>query len=316
MVGTTAFDRVMDPPGGWAVGRAPAKLILMGEHFVVHGSSALAVPVDALQLEATARILTPGARLPATTKDTAHLEFCKVLACQSFGLDPAMVSVEVRSEIPVGAGMGSSAALSVAIGLAVGRLAGREKILGFRKTVREISMAAEKRAHGNPSGIDTEVCVTGRSLLFTKGQPPRYLDMNAEGRVGLVVMDTGVSASTAQMVALAAQYASRHAERFAALARATARDVERAAAALERGEVEDLGRLMRGQHDRLVEIGVSTSELDRAVDAAMEAGAYGAKLSGSGGGGVAVAVCRPKHLADVVHRIQAAGIRVAAADPL
>ncbi len=296
------------------MGRAPAKLILMGEHFVVYGSSALAVPIEALQLEATARIRTPG-MLPPTVTD-GHLDFCKELACNRFGLDPDMVSVEVRSEIPVGAGMGSSAALSVAVGLAVGRLAGREKMVGFRKTVREISMDAEKKAHGNPSGIDTEVCVTGRSVLFTKGQPPKYLDAPPEGRIGLVVMDTGIAASTAQMVGLAARFASLHKERFAALGRATARDVERAAAALERGEVEDLGRIMRGQHDRLVEIGVSVPQLDHAVDAAMEAGAFGAKLSGAGGGGVAVAVCKPRDMADVVQRIQAAGIRVAAADPL
>lgn len=315
--------------GGPAAGRAPAKLILMGEHFVVYGAPALAVPVPALAIEAT---IVPKARSgedphrPEPSPDPrsgqqsidsrSHLEACVDIACRRFGLDPSLHDVRIHSRIPIGAGLGSSAALSVAVGKAAARLAGLTDPDRIESAVRETSLEAERLAHGRPSGIDTEVCLTGRPLLFAKGAPVRPLGLDRASRIGLVIIDTGRSSGTADMVARAARFRQRSKERFAALMHETEAAVLSAAQALLRADTVRLGRLMNDQHRRLVEIGVSSPELEGVVEAALASGAAGAKLSGAGGGGVAAAVCEPSRLGSVRDRLCSSGHTVVAAAEL
>ncbi len=308
---SSAFERIVMPPGGEAVGRAPGKLILMGEHFVVHGAPAVAVPVEALRLEVRARLGVPEGAFPREDPGP-HARLCLELACRRFGVDPGRISVEIQSDLPVGAGMGSSAALSVAMALAVGRLAGRESRTGFLDAVREVSLEAERAAHGRPSGIDTEVCLLRRGILFEKGAPVRYLDPG--GQMALVVVLAGPGARTADMVALAEAFRRNNPLRYEELLHESIRAAHEAARALEAGDAEGLGRLMNQQHSRLQELGVSTAELDRVVSEAVRAGACGAKLSGAGGGGVAIAVCRPETARQVADGLAQGGFQVLAVE--
>ncbi|MCD6498234.1 MAG: mevalonate kinase, partial [Deltaproteobacteria bacterium] len=274
--------------GKETVGRAPGKLILMGEHFVVYGAPALAVPVGSLELEARANLIpkpptsggsgdggqTDGeAASEGTRNKKDHLAACLELACHAFSMDPDMVHLEVRSDIPIGAGLGSSAALSVAVAFAVGRLAGRGGDPSLRRIVRDVSMEAERLAHGRPSGVDTEVCLTRKPLLFSRESGVRNLSIQSTGAVGMIVMESGPGASTARMVSLAADYVAGHPDRFKVLDDESRLDVEDAARALVQGNTERLGELMLRQHKRLQEIGVSNWKLDTTVQKAMEAGA-------------------------------------------
>jgi mevalonate kinase len=289
-----------------ATGKAGGKAILAGEHFVVHGAPAIAVPLPGVGLEAELGLPSPG------SPPSGHVAAClRVVAERWGGLDAASVSVVIRSDIPIGAGLGSSAALSVALARAAARWLGRA---ADATELREVSLACERIAHGNPSGIDTEVAVTGRAVRFVRGEPPRTLAV--AGNLGLVVCDTEAPASTREMVAAVARLRAADPAGFERRLRRAAElvdDVERALAA---GDPVSLGRALDENQELLAAIGVSTPGIERLVAAARSAGAAGAKLTGKGGGGTVIAVCGATATAAVTDTLRQGGWKVVAAGTL
>ncbi|NMC72458.1 MAG: mevalonate kinase [Myxococcales bacterium] len=288
------------------VGRATGKAILAGEHFVVHGVPALAVPAPGGVVEVELDEAGAG-QAPA-----GHVRAClEVLHRQCGGPAPDTLSVRVRSSLPPGAGLGSSAALSVALGRAWAARTGRP---GNDDELRAVSLACERIAHGNPSGIDTEVALTGRALRFVRGAPPRSVAV-AEG-LGLVVVDTGAARSTRTMVEEVERRRAADPAAFQRRGTQTRELVEAMEGALATGDLPTLGAAFDAAQRVLVEIGVSTPEIDRAVAALRRAGATGAKLTGKGGGGAVIGPCRAADLDAVIGQLQAAGWRVALAGAL
>ena len=289
-------------------GSAPAKAILLGEHFVLHGAPALAVPVQSLSLKVMLEETTDQEPLPG------HLGFCFWAAREIFDRDCSVpFSVQVKSTIPEGAGLGSSAALSVAMARAVAK--------AFRTptdsaTLREVSMACERQAHGRPSGIDTEVCLLERPVWAVPGAPFEALEGEALGRIGLIVLDSGPGGATAQMIRGVSGFREANPERFQILTAETRNRSSKACEALVSGDVDTLGTLLNDQHEALREIGVSTEGLDRVVACARDLGAAGAKLSGAGGGGVAVAVAPVEGVRDLAARLRKEGCQVLSAGPM
>jgi mevalonate kinase len=219
--------------------------------------------------------------------------------------------VTVRSNLPAGAGLGSSAALSVALGRAW--IAGT-KHARTDDELREASLACERLAHGNPSGIDTEVALTGRALRFVRGSPARPLAV-APG-LGLLVVDTGAPKSTRSMVEEVERKRTADPPAFERQAKRIRGLVEAVADALATGDLPTVGAAFDEAQRVLADLGVSTPELDRAVAALRKAGAAGAKLTGKGGGGAVIAPCRAADLDAVAGRLRAAGWTVALAGEL
>lgn len=256
-----------------AQGRAPGKLILLGEHAVVYGHRAIAVAVS---LGTTVRLRRHAGptTLASGSMDDPRMQLA--LAC---ALPPQGLSVEIESELPMGRGMGSSAAFTVALLRARGALEGRTP--SFEELYRD-GFALERAFHGNPSGLDHTVSALGGALLYRRGEPPQRLQMP---QTAVVVLDSGTSGNTAEMVAgVAARRPAVDAD-LAALGLL----VERSLGVLDQPEA--LGALMNEAQAGLSRIGVSTPALDRLVDLALQAGAFGAKLAGAGGGGVVIALC-------------------------
>lgn len=308
---------------------APAKLIVFGEHFVVYGCPAVAVPVPGLELKATLRMEsgdaeTAGSGVKADNRDSlfsfsagageirprTHLQACLEFSSEEFGLDSKMLSVETASSIPVGSGLGSSAAVSVAVAKATAKLAGMADSPEFMSLVRKVSIKAETLAHGRPSGIDTEVCLTGRALRFIMGESPEPVAGAGKRSIGLVLMSTGESSSTALMVAKAGEFIRSNPGLFEKLRSEYMVSFKAVLAAMEEGDCKLLGKLADAQHERLRILGVSSPELDRLVNAARAEGAMGAKLSGAGGGGVAFAVCEGGDEEQIAEKLRGKGINV------
>ncbi len=290
------------------IGSAPAKAILMGEHFVVHGTPALAVPVKTMTLEVV---------LGETSEQEpllGHLGFCFWTSREAFDRECSVpLSVQVKSSIPEGAGLGSSAALSLAMARAMAE--------AFRTPtddaeLRRVSMACERQAHGKPSGIDTEVCLLAQPVWAQPGAPFQALSGAGLERFGLIVLGAGPGGATSEMIRGVSGFLGTYPKRFHELTEETRNRSSKAREALISGDIDTLGLLLNQQHEALREIGVSTERLDTVVACARDLGAAGAKLSGAGGGGVAVAVAPVEEVQGLARRLRREGCQVLSAGPM
>jgi mevalonate kinase len=281
---------------------AASKLILLGEHAVVYGETALAVPLKDPRASATVSQSAAGEPVRVELKDLdvrwdgalpAPPEaepFAQIIraAVKRFPAVPAQGwKLSVRSQIPAGCGLGSGTAVSAAAFRAVLRYF---KAPHTPQDVSELVYEVEKLHHGTPSGIDNTVIALGRPILFKRGEPARFLTA-PRSRSLLVVGHTGRRHRTSEVVADVARARGKAPARYDALFRDIGRLSGPGAEAFQAGRWEELGRLMDRNQALLEELGVSSPELDALVDAARRAGALGAKLSGAGRGGCMAALC-------------------------
>ena len=258
-----------------AEGFAPGKLILSGEHAVVRGHLAIALAVSrgtTVQLRAHAG----PTHIAASTIQDGRL--AQAIAAM---LPPTGLSVHITTDLPVGRGMGSSAALAVAL---VRARAGLEGRTASAEECIEQGFVAERIFHGSPSGVDHTVSSLGGGVRYRRGQPVVPF---TPPPLTLVVMDTGIAGDTAQLVAGVGALPDVDA-RLAHIGEIT--QAISAHLSLPDPELPTLGGLLTENHRRLQAIGVSTPLLDALVAASLDAGAWGAKLAGAGGGGVAFAL--------------------------
>jgi mevalonate kinase len=276
------------------VASAHAKVILFGEHAVVHGRLAIAAALDR---GATARAseagepselhLAPWGRVARVGEDDDVARAYEALLAQ-IGRDLGIAvraRVEVEVEVPGGAGLGCSAAIGVSVARAAFELAQASE---DGDAITRAAMAWERVFHGNPSGVDVAAAVRGGVLAFRKGEAPRSLSFPEP--LELAVASTGEPASTKQMVEQVARQLARRpnvVERTFDGIDTLARAAEAAIAAARWYEV---GRLMDLNHGLLASLLVSTEKLERACSIARGRGALGAKLTGGGGGGCAIAI--------------------------
>ncbi|MCB9758295.1 MAG: mevalonate kinase [Alphaproteobacteria bacterium] len=253
-------------------GRAPGKLIVLGEHAVVYGHRAVAAAVSRHTVVELTAADGPTSLVEAPVDD-ARLRQAIALALPATGW-----VVRVRSNLPIGRGMGSSASLSIAL-LRAAAAARGERL--STQDLHDQGFPLERVFHGNPSGVDHAVAAMGGAVVFRRGEPPRPLRFPP---TSLVVLDSGTAGDTGAMVAAVA--ARRPAidpllDRLGAL-------VEQSLPTL--GDPQALGAAMNEAHALLRQIGVSTDALDDLVDLARSCGSPGAKLAGAGGGGVVMAL--------------------------
>lgn len=270
--------------------RAPGKLILSGEHAVVYGHPALALAVDRGTAVTLRRRPGPTAIERADFTDPRLLPgLCTVLPEHGVG-------VEIESDLPVGRGMGSSAALAVAVVRAWAALEGQA--MGFAET-HAAAFGPERVFHGDPSGVDHAVSALGGCVRYRKTPAGPEITPLPSPALRLVVVDSGSAGDTG---ALVAGVRSRRPGIDPALD-AIGVLVGQVEAALDAPAV--LGPLLTENHRLLGQIGVSTPVLDAIVAICLRAGALGAKLAGAGGGGVVLALVEDP--APVLRAVRAAG---------
>lgn len=307
-----------------ASGRAPSKLILLGEHAVVYGHPAFAVP-----------LAVPGAEAQLAGADrcepvVVHLEDFKIR--WEFGLpEPAgellpfsrLISsflksnpktpktgwrLSIRSRIPIGCGLGSGAAVATAALRALDEAFGVER---SPKSLSDEIYKTEKILHGTPSGIDNTVIAIGRPVLFRKGKEFESVPA-PNSPLHLVVGDTGIRHQTVEVVSdvrnARKAAAGRYDSIFAEIGEITLKGVQ----AFKKGAGRTLGKAMNENQGRLAAIGVSSREIDALISAALDVGALGAKLCGAGRGGCVAALAESSEGAErVKEAFKAAGAKTA-----
>ncbi len=294
---------------------APGKAILFGEHAVVHGQPALAIPLPQLRAYARIdRVARPLSVISAARQDSvwrwrsdAAQSDDPILRLVGLTLERLRLptlngEISIESEIPIAAGLGSGAAVSAALGRAV---AGLAHATITDADLNQLVFAVEKLHHGTPSGIDNTVVVFERPLYFVKGKASQFIAI--ERPLRFLLADTGVSALTREAVAHVHDLARRRPEATAATFSRIGNIVAEARHCLRSGDAERLGKLMTANQAELCALGVSSRQLDHLTDVALRAGAWGAKLSGGGRGGNMIALVDEEAAAPVTERLLQAG---------
>jgi mevalonate kinase len=296
---------------------APGKVILFGEHAVVYGRPAIAVPVLQVRARAivsmdpraptgTVWLQAPDIGLEANLKDLPEnhpLAAVIHLAAEALQVVrlPAC-TIKVTSTIPIAGGMGSGAAVSVAI------LRAFSAALGHPFTdehVSQIAYQVELIHHGTPSGIDNTVITYAKPVYYVKDKPIEMLEVNQP--FSLVIGDTGIHSPTVKAVGDLRLAREGNQQLYEGLFDTVENITTTAREAIETGKTETLGALMNENHNLLLQMEVSSPELDQLVAAARSAGALGAKLSGAGRGGSMIALVTPKTSNHVVQALESAG---------
>jgi mevalonate kinase len=313
---------------------APAKAILLGEHAVNRGAAALAISVGRYaacalavpgrggyrlagggreQLASRAAVLELGAAIDAhrAAQEYAAIEAIAagdffaphkyLLAALGEKLPPAL-EAEFSSDIPPSMGLGSGGAAFVCLAAAL------EAQLGLQHDKRRLAAWAVRGdivAHGGiASGLDSQTSLYGGAIRYTaqrEGEPLPY----AQG-IRLVIGNSGVFAATSAVNGRVRRWLAERPSRMHYFAEIglLARHAE---AALRAGDWPELGRLLNLNQLILERVGVSCPELETLNEAALAAGALGAKLSGSGGGGIMLALVTDESAEPVAEAIRSAG---------
>jgi mevalonate kinase len=280
------------------VAYAPGKVILLGEHAVVYGYPAIAVPVTEVQAQAhvEAGVVGHGTVIVAPDLDRRLVlreapdddPLARIvrstLAALKRERDPDL-TITVTSTVPIARGMGSGAAVSTAIVRAVAQHF--EQWLPSR-AISELVYQTEILYHGTPSGIDNTVVAFEKPIHFVKDRGWEVFWVGTPFL--LAIADTGIKSSTKEVVGDLRRRYQAEPIRYNLLFDRIGEVVKTARSAIEQGHMEVLGSLMNENHVLLQDLGVSCPELDRLVVAAREGGALGAKLSGAGWGGNMIAL--------------------------
>jgi mevalonate kinase len=316
-----------------AYASAPGKIILFGEHAVVYGRPALAVPVTQVHADVEIRdgsplggsdragiwIDAPDVNLHAelNTLPSDH-PLASVIhnflfisrtspspagRGQGEGRFPDL-SIKITSTIPVASGLGSGAAVTVALTRALSSFVSHPM---SDEEINAFAYEIEKLHHGTPSGIDNTVVTYAKPVYFIKGQPIETF------RVGkpftMVIGDTGISAPTKESVGDLRKLWEADKVKWERVFDEVGEIAKTARTSIENGMLELLGDLMNTNHELLQTMTVSSLELDTLVDAARKAGALGAKMSGGGRGGNMIALVAPEMAESVSRALKEAGAK-------
>jgi len=317
---------------------ALAKLILCGEHAVVYGRPAIALPLAGLRAQIKLAAAPSGTGIAIVARDLHRrwrvaddpghpLSELVASVLSRLGAPMPDLRISIRSAIPIASGMGSGAAVATALVRALGAYAGRALAPA---ELSALVYASEQRFHGTPSGIDNTVIAYEQPIWYirppTIDHRPSPNDAAQSSVVGrqssptiepiaiatpftLVIGDTGKRSATRAPVGEVRRRWQADPARYEALFDQVGALVAQVRTVLKQGDTPALGPLLSRNHSLLQQIGVSSPQLDALVGAAQAAGALGAKLSGAGWGGVMLALVTPDTRTRVAAALEQAGAK-------
>ena len=303
-------------------GSGKGKAILFGEHFVVYGFPALAAGTSSVTTAKLTRVRSfghtlvdnrpamPGYKEKKYEEQKASLE--NILKHLNIDTTKMGFQIDLEGDLVCASGIGASAASCVAIA----RSLNDEFELGLDDDqINEAAYEGEKGYHGTPSGLDNTASTYGGLVWFERdlsGGPPKFEKLKLDKAVNLVIASTGITASTIEVVGAVKIRKEADPKWFDTISEQYNKVVLEGKDALVQLDLQKVGELMNKNHELLQELSVSCEELDNLVQVALENGAIGAKMTGTGRGGNMIALApdeaTAKQIAEALEKARAAGV--------
>jgi len=284
-----------------SIASAPGKVILFGEHFVVYGVKAILCSINK-RVTVTAE-KTNERKISINSKigklvlepDKSILEINSplkpfyYLASKAIENQNTGIQIQIDSEIPLGVGLGSSSACCVAGAAAIFKLFGEIS----KKKILELAIEAEKTIFENTSGADCTVCTYGGIMEYDKDNG--FKKIEDEPNFQLVITNSNIEHSTQSMVSKVKEFKNKNKEEFSRLSNLESKLVEDVLKLVKENKVKEIGKKMNQNQEYLETIGISNKELIKMIKIGQES-SFGAKITGSGGGGCIFALTNESNL--------------------
>ena len=270
------------------IGKSHSKIILIGEHSVVYGYPAIAIPLKKIEIECTIE----EAKSNFFYDETDTLSVAIFTALKYLKKENAKIKYKITSQIPQKRGMGSSAAVSIAAIRAIFNYFGENL---EDELLEKLVNTAEIVAHKTPSGLDAKTCLSDKAIRFVKNKGFSYIDLNLD--VYLVIADTGIYGNTGEAIQNVKNLGSKAELSLKKLGRLTDEmtriltgNIENKEEKIRREKISKIGEIMTAANTELGKLNITIEKTELFVKTAIENGAAGAKISGGGLGGCVIAL--------------------------
>ena len=268
------------------IGKSHSKIILIGEHSVVYGYPAIAIPLKKIEIECTIE----EAKSNFFYDETDTLSVAIFTALKYLKKENVKIKYKITSQIPQKRGMGSSAAVSIAAIRAIFNYF-RENLED--ELLEKLVNTAEIVAHKTPSGLDAKTCLSDKAIRFVKNKGFSYIDLNLDAY--LVIADTGIYGNTGEAIQNVKNLGDKAKLSLKKLGRLTDEMTRILTGNIENKEekikkISKIGEIMTAANTELGKLNITIEKTELFVKTAIENGAAGAKISGGGLGGCVIAL--------------------------
>ena len=284
---------------------APGKVILFGEHFVVYGVKAILCSINkrvtvtaektserkiSINSEIGKLVLEPNKSI---LEINSPLKPFYYLANKAIENEDTGIHIEIDSEIPLGVGLGSSSACCVAGSAAIFKLFGEIS----KEEILKRAIEAERTIFENTSGADCTVCIYGGIMEYDKNRG--FKKIEDKPNFQLVIANSNIEHSTQSMVSKVKEFENRNKEEFSRLINLESKLVEDVLRLVKEKKIKEIGEKMNQNQEYLETIGISNNELTKMIKIGQEL-SFGAKITGSGGGGCIFALVNESNLSSIL----------------
>jgi len=292
-----------------SIASAPGKVILFGEHFVVYGVKAILCSINkrvTVTAEKTSeRKISINSKIGKLDLDpnksiseiNSPLKPFYYLANKAIESKDTGIHIQIDSEIPLGAGLGSSSACCVAGAAAIFKLFGdisKEEIL-------KLAIEAERTIFENTSGADCTVCTYGGIMEYDKNNGFKKIEHKPNFQ--LVIINSNIEHSTQSMVSKVKEFEKRNKEEFSRLSNLESQVIEDVLKLIKENKMQEIGQKMNQNQEYLENIGISNKELTNMIKIGQEL-SFGVKITGSGGGGCIFALTNESNLQNILKKFK------------
>ena len=280
-----------------SISKAPGKIILFGEHFVVHGNRAILGAIDKYatvtsEKTNTENILISSSLGQASIQKDQDVDKVEKKFRPFFYIAKQVItknnfdkgiSIKIESDIPIGAGLGSSSACCVAATASILNLFDKSD----EKEILELSIQAEKTIFTNSSGADCTVSVHGGIIEYQKEKGFSKIDI--ENELNFLIIDSEQVHATDKVVEQVKKFKDENSDIFSELCSEEERLITKALDSMKNNDLETIGKCMAQNQMYLEQIGVSNDTL-LSITKEIEKITFGAKITGAGDGGCIIAL--------------------------